>query len=282
MSIIMDKTYDFYKRVASKNGVPIRIIAGLTLFLFYLAVFGVAGFFTFGPLGEIYGLGIALAIVVLTVLLGDRVFLVAVGAREVDSKNHDIYFALQNLSCVKGLKDVRLYSSHLLPVNVYCLQPIFNNKCIIFSDKIIKNKESEIWRSCLDYALAYLEVGHGRFANLIVYLTAVLLSPCFILIKLKLRVLAVLNFFIFLPLVFLKDYVNEVTLREVFNEDEISKTLRVTYYLERFPRPNTTFITSLADDLSLFKIRDTGLWPSLLGSYANIFNNYVKWHERKN
>lgn len=282
MSIIKDKTYDFYKRDASKVGFKIRIIAGLTVFLSYLALFGVAGFFIFGPLGELYGLVIATLIILLTITLGDRVFLVAVGAREVDERNHDIYFALQNLSCTKGLNDVRLYVSHLLPVNVFCLHPFFNKKCIIFSERILKEKDSEIWRTCLRYALSYLENGGGRFANLVVYLTTVLLAPCYALKRLGLRTLSVAYFYVFLPLVFLKDYINELTLNEVFRDDEMEKNLRVTYYLERFPPNKGTLINGLASDLSLFKRRDTGLWPSLLGSYANIFNNYVKWHERKN
>lgn len=229
-----------------------------------------------------YGLALAGILILLTILLGDRVFLVAVGAREVDPRNHDVYFALQNLSCKKGLKDVRLYSSHLLPVNVYCLQPFFNNKCIVFSDKILKEEDSEIWKICLAYALSFLDNGYGRFSNLIVYLTNVLLVPSFLLKKIKLKVISVTYFFIFLPLVYLKDFVNEVTLNEVFDPTDMNEALRVTYYLERFPRSKHSLISSLAVDLSIFKMRDSGLWPSLLGSYANIFNNYVKWHERKN
>lgn len=250
--------------------------------LFYFGLFGVLGFFIFGPLGELYGLALAASLIILTLLLGDRLYLVAIGAKEVDPRAHDIYFKLQNMSCIKSLSEVRLYRSHLIPVNTYCLDPIFNKPCIILSDQFLESNDEELCDICLIYSLTFLEKGFGKFSNIITFLTSVLLAPTFALNRIGLQKLSVLVYFIFLPMVFLKDYICEASLRESFKELEGERSLRVTYYLERFRPVSKTIINSVANDLSMFKKRDSGLWPSLLGSYANIFNNYVKWHERKN
>lgn len=232
-------------------------------------------------MGEVYGLGLAAFVIILTLLLGDRLYLVAIGAKEVDPRVHDIYFKLQNMSCIKGLSEVRLYKSHLIPVNAYCLHPIFNRPCIILSDDFLKSGDEELWDICLTYSLTYLERGYGKFSNIISFLTSVLFAPTYGLRKLGLHRLSLSCFYIFLPLVFLKDFVSEVSINDSFKDLDGEKALRVTYYLERFHPAPSTFINSISSDLSLFKKRDSGLWSSLLGSYANIFNNYVKWHERK-
>ena len=239
------------------------------------------GFFTLGPLGELYGLGLAAIIIALTILLADRLFLVGVGAREIDNRFHEIYFQLQNLSCKKGLRNVRLYSSHIIPENIYCLDPVFNKPCIIFSEKILEDNANEVIHTSLEFSLTFLERGKGKFSNIMAYLTAVLLTPFFGLKRIGLRSLSVVYFFIFLPLIYLKDFICEVTLSEVLEELDAQQGLRVTYFLERFKYGENNFINNLAKDFSIFKKRDPRLWASLQGSYANIFNNYMKWHERK-
>lgn len=250
--------------------------------MFYFGLFGVIGFFALGPMGEIYGLIFAVILIALTVVLADRLFLVGISAREVDDRFHNLYFQLQNLSCKKGLTNVRLYTSHLIPENVYCLDPLFNKPCIIFSEKILQEQELDVIKIGLLFSLTYLEKGRGKFSNLMAYLTAVLLVPFFVLKKLRLKALSVVYYFIFLPLIYLKDFVCQVTLAEVLVDLDAQKGLRVTYYLERFKYGSNNFINNLAQDLSIFKRRDPRLWASLQGSYANIFNNYLKWHERKN
>lgn len=252
----------------------------MTLILFYFGLFGVVGFFGLGPSGEIYGLVVAAVFIVATIFLADRLFLVGVGAREVDYRTHDVYFQLQNMSCQKNLKDVRLYTSHVIPENVYCLDPIFNKPSIIFSENVI-SQEPEIVETGIEYALTYLELKKGKLANQMSYLMAALLIPYFVLRRLGLRSLSVVYYFIFLPLIYLKDYICEVSSSNVLEKLDTRKCLRVTYFLERFKPGANNFVNSLAHDLSIFKRRDPRLWSSLQGSYTNIFNNYMKWHERK-
>lgn len=232
--------------------------------------------------GEALGLSFALILLILVLVLADRLFLVAVRAKEIDQRNHDLYFLLQNLSCFKGLEGVRLYRTHALTPNVYCIHPYFNQPCILIPDEILKTEDHELWEASIRTALNFIHTRRGRFSGFLSFLCALIFAPVYLLKSLRLKWLSILYGYLFLPFIYIKDFVIESSLRRNLDLQNESESTRLTYFLEKFGSRETSFINDLALDFSIFRRRDMSLWPSILGSYSNFSNQVLRWHERKN
>lgn len=228
------------------------------------------------------GIGSAIFIILMVLVLADRLFLVAIKAKEIDLRNHDLYFLLQNLSCLKGLEGVRLYKSFTLSPNVYCIHPYFNAPCIVMSEEILRTNDRELWETSLEVALNQIQSKRGRFSTFLSFLTSLIFLPNYLFRSIGLGPLASVYCYLFLPFIYIKDFVVEQSLRQSLDLESERDTIRLTYYLEKFGVKRPSFINDLANDLSLFRRRDASLWPSILGSYANFSNEVIKWHERKN
>lgn len=206
----------------------------------------------------------------------------AVRAKEVDLRNHKLYFLLQNLSCLKGLEGVRLYKTFTLTPNIYCLHPFFNQPCILISEEILNTEDPEMWETSIKTALKYIHSKRGRFAGFLSFLCAVIFLPVYLLRAVKLNWVALIYGYLFLPFAYIKDFVVEASLRKSLDLEFEAEATRLTYYLERFSIKKSDFINDLALDFSIFRRRDSSLWPSILGSYSNFSTEVLKWHERKN
>lgn len=206
----------------------------------------------------------------------------AIRAKEIDQRNHDLYFLLQNLSCFKGLEGVRLYRTHALTPNVYCIHPFLNQPCILLADEILKTKDPELWEASLKTALNHIHTGRGRFSGFLSFLCALIFAPVYILKSFSLGWVAILYGYLFLPFAFIKDFVIESSLRRNLDLNTEADLTRLTYFLEKFGTHRASFINDLSRDFSIFRRRDLSLWPSVLGSYTNFSNQVLRWHERKN
>ena len=282
MSIIMLKAYDKYKRAALRGVVTIRYVAGITLILFYLGFFGIFGFFFLGLNGEIYSVAFALCSLTITLLLGDRIFLVLIRAKAIEPKNQKILYSLQNLSCLQGVGEVRVYVSFLIPANAYCIHPFFGDPCLIFSKEVIEQADDDVIENSMEKALRSFSSKRLRFAHMVTLLVSLLFLPKYWLDKVHLGFLAVVYSYLFFPVVFIKDFMLAVSQTSAFTDQaKHSVELRAIYFLERFPESSGGFLSSLAEDFSLYPKRKMSLWPSLLGDHNSITNSYLKLHERK-
>jgi hypothetical protein len=253
------------------------------LILFYFGFFGILGFFLLGMNGEAYALAFALLLLVVTLFLGDRIFLVLIRAKSIEPRNQKVLYNLQNLSCLKGIGEVRVYVSFLVPVNAYCIHPFFGDPCLIFSREVIEQADEEVISNAIEKAIAHFEKKRLRFAHFVSLLTSLLLLPKFWLESLRLGYLGVVYSYLFFPIVFVKDYMMAAAHQRGLEETSSSHSteLRAVYFLERFSRQQEGFLAGLAEDFSLYPKRKMGLWAALLGDYNSISNSYLKWHERK-
>lgn len=255
----------------------VRILGCMTILLFFMGIFGVAGFFALGIGGEFVGFFISLILILMITVLADRLFLVAIKAKEIDSRNHKIYFLLQNITCYKRIGEVRLYRTYTLTPNVYCLHPFFGFPCVIISDKILDTDDEEIWNSSLNLALEHIQEGKGQLATLVSFLTAFIFMPVYFLRHWKLNFLSVIYGYFIYPVLLVKDYVKETSNRVKPN----NQLLRLTYFLERFSSNNSSFVDDLSSDFAVFGKRNLSLWPSVLGSFSSLKNYQISWDDKK-
>ncbi len=260
----------------------IRYLAGTTLVLFYFGFFGILGFFFLGLNGEAYALSFALLVLIVTLLVGDRIFLVLIRAKAVEPSDQKVLYNLQNLSCLKGIGEVRVYVSFFVPANAYCIHPFFGDPCLIFSSHVIEQENQQVVSNAIEKAIFHFSEQKLRFAHFVVLLIGLLQLPKFWLENIRLGYLSVIYSFLFYPITLVKDFMMTNSKLSSFSKTKShSSELRAVYYLEKFPSEKSGFLASIAEDFSLYPKRKMGLWPSLVGDYSSLLNSYLKWHERK-
>lgn len=223
------------------------------------------GFFVFGPQGELVGLVIALLTIFFVFLFGDKLFLVCIGAKEVESKRVGIYDRLENLACLNELEGVRLYQSFDVPVNVLCIHPLVGMPCVVFSNEVLEANGGEFVESALSLSMELINKKALKGINTFVFVANLVLLPKFFFNHFRLKRTGALVGFFLLPIAFLKDFISQATL-DVIHSDRDERYLRISYFLEKYSYSKESLVMSLADDFSIIKRTDYGLWNQLRGS----------------
>jgi len=257
-------------------------LASITVILFYFVLFGVVGFFAFGQNGETFGLSLAFIITLIALLFGDRIFLVSIRAKEVDERYTQLFFTLNKEMTFKGLSKVKLYKANGLEPNFYSLHPIFSTPSIIISDEILKENDHEVLQSGLIKSLSSLKTKRLRLSNFISILVSILMAPKYVLRNYELSYLEIIYSYIFVPLVFLKEFVNSETEGKLENLGrEVGREVTTLFYLEKFPIRDKGFRDNLAKDFRVFNRSNDGLWTSSFGGFSEIRNRSIKNNEIK-
>lgn len=246
-------------------GCCIRNLAGLTVIIFILGLFSLLGFFLLGVNGEWLGLLFASLVVVLSLLLGDKLFLVLIGAKEVEERNSEVYKNLENLCCLNQLEEVRIYQSFSIPVNVLCVQPIMGSPSIIYSNTLINQNNIDLIRDTLKVCLPMIGRGAFRLSTMTSFVVALLMAPKFLFQKYRFEKLALVYNYFFAPISFLKDYV-VLSVNKKMSERELETVEQIRFFLEKHPSKESSFSNELALDLCLVKKSNHSLWENLIYS----------------
>ena len=235
-------------------------------------------FFWLGIELEYIGPLLVLLFLALIVLIGDRVFLVFIKAKEVDHKYEEIYEKIQNLACRLEVRNIRLYKTFYLPANVYILHPYFASPALIFSMDFFDNADEEIIGSVLEKAVRQVKSKKSRFAQLISLFQFCLMSPRYFFESIGLKAVGVLYAFFLFPLEYIKDFVVGQSIKNSSSVVELNNETQVAYYLDKFKSNHTSCLVDLGKDFSLYQRAERGLWDVLLNSYGRTVNRYN--HER--
>jgi len=238
----------------------------------------VLSFFILGLEYEMTGPVIVLVFLFILTLIGDRVFLVFVRAKEVGQKYEHIYGRLQNLACRMEVKNIKLYKTFYLPANVYILHPFVGPPALIFSMDFFDKASEEMITNVLDKAVRQVKSKRSRFAHLISLFQFCLMSPKYIFEAFGLRVIGVLYGFLFFPLEYIKDFVVGLSIKNSSSMVELNNDTQVAYYLDKFSSKHTSYLVDLGKDFALYQRSENGLWDVLLNSYGRTVNRYN--HER--
>lgn len=250
--------------------------------MFYLGFFGILGFFFLGINGELYAFATAVCLLLITLFLGDRIFLVLIRAKSIEPKSQRVLYNLQNLSCLQGVGEVRVYVSFLIPANAYCIHPFFGDPCLIFSKEVIEKADEDVLSNSIEKALESFSSKKLRFSHFVTLLVSLLFLPKYWLERVGLGIVALVYSYLFFPVAFIKDFMLLASQASALKDlEKHSDELRAVYFLERFPEHSTGFLAALAEDFKLYPKRKMGLWPSLLNDHNSISNSYLKLNERK-
>ncbi len=238
----------------------------------------VLSFFWLGLELEFVGPVFVLMFLLIILLIGDRVFLVFIKAKEVDHKYEAIYEKLQNLACRLEVRNIRLYKTFYLPANVYILHPYFGSPALIFSMDFFDNADKELINSVLEKAVRQVKSKKSKFAQLVSLFQFSLMSPRYIFESLGMKAIGVLYAFLLFPLEYIKDFVVGQSIKNSSSVVELNNETQVAYYLDKFKSNHTSYLVDLGKDFALYQREERGLWDVLLNSYGRTLNRYN--HER--
>ena len=213
-------------------------------------------------------------------LLGDKLFLVIIGAKEIEEKNTDLYKMVENLSCLNQIEAVRIYKSFLIPVNILCIQPLFSSPSLICSNKILEEGDSDILYKTLKVSLPLIKKGALRQSTFISLLVSVVFLPTYLFEKLGFKKIALLYSYFFSPIGFLKDYIVLGLNNQLGPLDKIELE-QISFFLERYQRQSHGFVEHLSADLSLLNNSRNGLWEKLTQSSEKLKLKKAVLNERE-
>ncbi|MBC99624.1 MAG: hypothetical protein CME63_17905 [Halobacteriovoraceae bacterium] len=241
-------------------------------------------FFIFGLELEFLGPLLTIAALLILSIIGDRLFLVFVKAKEVGQKYEDIYSRLQNLACRMEVSPIKLYKTFYLPANVYILHPIFGPPALIFSMDFFDKADEEMISNVLYRAVAQVKSRKSRFSNIVSFFQFLLMTPRYLFEVIGLKSVGLLYAFILFPFEYIKDFVVGQSIKNSSTVVELDNDTQVAYYLDKFKSSSPNYLSDLGKDLALYQRTESGLWEVLLNSYGRTINryNHERFDEREN